>query len=54
MIVIFDLDGTLVDTYPIIRKTLVELFDKYLPDFKYDEEFLKSFFGPTLQDSFYK
>lgn len=54
MIVIFDLDGTLVDTYPVVRKTLIEVFDKYLPDLKYDEELLKSFFGPTLQDSFYK
>lgn len=54
MIVIFDLDGTLVDTYPVVRKTLIEVFDKYLPDLKYNEELLKSFFGPTLQDSFNK
>lgn len=54
MIVIFDLDGTLVDTYPIIRKSLVELFDSELPDLDYDEEMLASFFGPTLYESFSK
>lgn len=54
MVVIFDLDGTLVDTYPVIRKTLIEVFDNYLPDLKYDEELLKGFFGPTLVESFSK
>lgn len=54
MIVIFDLDGTLVDTYPVIRKTLIEVFDKYLANLNYDEDLLKSFFGPTLMDSFMK
>lgn len=53
MLVIFDLDGTLVDTYPVIRKTLVELFDLHLPDLKYNEDFLMSFFGPPLKESFY-
>lgn len=52
MIVIFDLDGTLVDTYPVIRKTLIEVFKLHLPNLKYDEAFLESFFGPTLNDSF--
>ena len=54
MIVIFDLDGTLVDTYPVIRKTLIEVFSKHLSNFRYDEELLKSFFGPTLHYSFSK
>jgi pyrophosphatase PpaX len=54
LIVIFDLDGTVVDTYPVIRKTLIEVFDKYLPNLEYDEDLLMSFFGPTLYDSFMK
>lgn len=53
MIVIFDLDGTLVNTYPVVRKTLVELFAQELPNFIYDEKFLEGFFGPPLEVSFY-
>ena len=54
MIIIFDLDGTLVNTYPVIKKTLIEVFAKYLPNLKYDEDLLRSFFGPTLHYSFSK
>ena len=54
MIVIFDLDGTIVNTYPVIKKTLIELFNLYLPNLKYDEKLLESFFGPPLVESFAK
>ena len=54
MIIIFDMDGTLVDTYPIIRKSFIEVINKHLPDVEYNEEMLESFFGPPLADSFAK
>lgn len=54
MLVIFDLDGTLVDTYSIIRKTFIEVFANKLPLFLYDEKVIQSFFGPTLRETFSK
>lgn len=53
MVVVFDLDGTLLDTYPLIRETLIRVFDKHLPEFRYSEATLASFFGPPLYQSFY-
>lgn len=52
--IIFDLDGTLVNTYGVIRKTLIELISLHLPNLEYDEKFLESFFGPPLVESFNK
>lgn len=52
MVVIFDLDGTLLDTYQLIRQNYIEVFAKYLPDHAYDEAELESYFGPPLIDSF--
>lgn len=52
MVVIFDVDGTLVDTYPHVRSSYIYVLDKFIPEYKYTEEQLKSFFGPTLPDTF--
>ncbi len=52
MTVIFDLDGTLLDTYQLIRQNYIDVFAKYLPDHEYDEAELESYFGPPLLDSF--
>jgi HAD superfamily hydrolase (TIGR01509 family) len=52
MVAIFDLDGTLLDTYQLIRQNYIDVFTKYLPDHEYDEAELESFFGPPLIDSF--
>lgn len=52
--IIFDLDGTLVNTYGVIRKTLIEVINLHLPHLEYDEKFLESFFGPPLIESFNK
>lgn len=54
MLLIFDLDGTVLDTYPLIEATFRQLFDKFLPDYKYTDVDLKSFFGPGLIDTFTK
>jgi len=50
--VLFDLDGTLVDTKDLIYASFRHTFQKYLPDHKLSEEELSSFLGPTLKESF--
>jgi phosphoglycolate phosphatase len=54
MVIVFDVDGTVLDTYAHVRASYIEVFKKMLPDFKYTEELLKSFFGPPLPDTFMK
>ena len=52
MVLLFDLDGTILDTYALIRQTFIELFKRFLPSYKYTEDDLRSFFGPSLYDTF--
>ncbi len=52
MLLIFDLDGTILDTYPLIRETFIRLFRQFLPEYQYEETDLQSFFGPGLLDTF--
>lgn len=52
MIIAFDVDGTILDTFDHIRATYIEVFETYLPGYKYTEEQIKSFFGPPLPDTF--
>lgn len=54
MLIIFDLDGTVLDTYELIRQSFIHTFRKHLPDYEYTEEELNSYFGPLLNDSFSK
>lgn len=50
--VLFDLDGTLLDTYDLIVRNTTETFAKFLPNLKLSDKELKAFFGPTLEESF--
>lgn len=50
--VIFDLDGTLLDTKSLIDHTFTYVFEKYFPDHELTQAELDSFFGPPLYDSF--
>ena len=50
--IIFDLDGTLVDTKALIFASFQHTFAHYLPEHKLSEEELYSFLGPTLKDTF--
>lgn len=52
MILVFDLDGTILDTFNLIEETYKEVLRLKLPDFVYDEALIKSFFGPPLEESF--
>ncbi len=54
MVLLFDLDGTILDTYELIRQNFITLFKRFLPTYKYTEEDLRSFFGPSLRDTFKK
>lgn len=52
--VIFDLDGTLLDTGDCIKKSFEHVLSIYQPDLVLTEEDKASFLGPTLQQSFEK
>ena len=52
MVIIFDVDGTLIDTFPHVRASYIHVLEKFFPGYQYTEEQLKSFFGPTLPDTF--
>lgn len=51
-VVIFDLDGTLVDTKELIYNSFLQTFKKFKPDYTLSQAELQSFLGPTLQESF--
>lgn len=48
---LFDLDGTLVDTNELIISSFLHTLGKYYPD-KYKREDVLPFMGPTLTDTF--
>ena len=50
--VLFDLDGTLIDSKELIYSSFVYTFEKFRPGYKLSDEELKSFFGPTLVQTF--
>ena len=52
--IIFDCDGTLLNTYPLIMESFRLTFKKYLPDYPLTDEELNSFFGPSLRLTFSK
>lgn len=49
---LFDLDGTLLDTRSLIDASFIATFHEYFPDKVLTDEELDSFFGPTLYQSF--
>lgn len=51
-VVIFDLDGTLVDTKDLIYESFIHTFAHYKPEYKLTDMELQSFLGPTLEESF--
>ena len=51
-LLIFDMDGTLIDTDEVLYETWKELFKLYKPkDYKIDREFVRGFSGPPVMDS---
>lgn len=53
-VLLFDLDGTLIDSQPLVFETFKQVFKKYKPDYTLSQEELYSFFGPTLEVTFAK
>lgn len=51
-VILFDLDGTLIDTKELIYESFLHTFAKFKPDYTLTEVELKSFLGPTLRSSF--
>lgn len=51
-VVLFDLDGTLLDTKNLIFRSFIHTFDKFRPEHNLTDEELNSFFGPTLHQTF--
>lgn len=50
--ILFDLDGTLLDTKPLIDRSFIHTFEHFRPDYVLTDEELDSFFGPTLYQTF--
>nr|MCR4899088.1 prolipoprotein diacylglyceryl transferase [Acholeplasmatales bacterium] len=51
-IVIFDNDGTLIDSKKLIFESFIHTFSKFRPDYILKDEELETFFGPTLKQTF--
>jgi phosphatidylglycerol:prolipoprotein diacylglycerol transferase len=51
-VIIFDFDGTLLDTEPIVKQSMVQVIQKHRPEIEIDDETASKFVGPTLKESF--
>lgn len=52
--IIFDLDGTVLYTDELIKRTFIKVFEKYLPGYTLSDDELLSFLGPSLKETFSK
>ncbi len=50
--ILFDLDGTLIDTNEIIIDSFKNTFENFLPEIKIDLKTILTFIGPPLKDTF--
>ena len=50
--ILFDLDGTLLNTRELINRSFVHTFEHFRPDKVLTDEELDSFFGPSLRQTF--
>lgn len=53
-LLIFDLDGTLINSDECILYSWLDVIKKYPPKIKVDEEMIKTFSGPSLKESIIK
>lgn len=52
--ILFDLDGTLINTNDIIIRSFRSTFDRHFPDILVTNKQIHSFIGPTLEQTFRK
>ena len=52
--IIYDLDGTLIDTNDIIVRSFQSTFKRHFPNLSLSIQTIHSFIGPTLEDTFSK
>ncbi len=52
--ILFDFDGTLADTYPLIYQSFRYTFNTHKLPYEVSDEEIQSYFGPPLKDSFAK
>lgn len=50
--ILFDLDGTLLNTRELINRSFVHTFEHFRPEITLTDEELDSFFGPSLRQTF--
>lgn len=53
-LVIFDCDGTLLDTYDLVYATSKKVFEEKFPDYPVTHEEIDAFFGPLIDESLRK
>lgn len=51
-VLIFDLDGTVLDTGYLVEQSFRYAFHEFRPDLELSDDVILSMFGPTLEDSF--
>ncbi|MDE7263334.1 MAG: prolipoprotein diacylglyceryl transferase [Anaeroplasmataceae bacterium] len=52
--ILFDLDGTLLNTRDLINRSFIHTFEHFMPEHTLSDEELDSFFGPSLRQTFSK
>lgn len=53
-VIIFDCDGTVLDTFDLIEKSVYQTFSNKLPNYQLTKEEAHAFFGHVIYDSFRK
>ncbi len=53
-VIIFDCDGTILDTYKLIEQVVIKTFKEIMPNYNMTKEEAHTFFGPYLNESFQK
>ena len=53
-VLIFDCDGTIMDTFELIEKTVLSTFKELRPDYEISLDEAHSFFGPFINETFQK
>lgn len=53
-VIIFDCDGTILDTYELIENVVIKTFEEILPEYEMTKDEAHTFFGPFVDETFTK